>query len=202
MIEQVLIYFNTILAGYNLFTANYGMCELKNDGKGKVVPVFYNNGKWYPVTFNRAGISYYRKRTDVDISDVDSVASCQIIQQFQYPLMLVCVVRRDLTPTNSIFTPDQLAAQLVKDLTFTGGDLKRQIKATQLIVRTTVYSTNSEQILQEELSGLSNVDFSRYDLAIALQINVTINTKIECIDDVCDSVPRFCLQLESYVALL
>lgn len=201
MIEQVLTYFNTILAGYKLFTANYGMCELKSTGDGVKVPVYYQGGKWHSVKFNRAGISYYRKRNDVAISDIDSVASCQIIQQFQYPLMLVCVVRRDLTPTDSVFTPDELAAQLVKDLTFTGGDLKRQIKATQLTVRTTIYSTNSEQILQEELSGVSNIDFSRYDLAIALQINVTINTKIDCIDDICESVPRFCLQLESYVAL-
>jgi hypothetical protein len=201
MLNSVLIYLNTILQGIPLFKTVWGLCELRPDKNGIQVPVFWNGNQFERIKFNEYGLTYWRKRSQTTIENIENRTSCRINQSISNKLRLFVLVKRQYMPQNLATTPDALAYQLIKNLTSNNGTLRRDIGANYLEIRAKVYSTDSAIIINQELSGIERLQFNLDDIVIALDVDINIHTNVDCIEDVCEAIPRFCLQLESYVAL-
>ena len=201
MIATIIEHMNAILSGMPYFSENYGICELKPNGKNVIQPVQYINGKWSAIPTNKYGLTYFRKASDVNIEAVESFSQCDNDYESTFNLRLFCMTKRSQFPNDDAYSGDRLAATILKGLAMTGGDLKRQIKARHLSIRPSLYSTDTTSIINQEFSGLSISDFKHVDLVIALDVDVTIIQRQPCIDDACEYTPHFCLQLETKLAL-
>ena len=201
MIAAIIDHMNGILSGMPFFSENYGICELKRNGKDVIQPVQYIGGKWQIIPTNKYGLTYFRKTSNVAIEPVQSFSQCDVDYQSTFNLRLFCMTKRSQFPSDDAYSGDRLASTILKGLAMTGGDLKRQIKARHLSIRPSLYSTDTEAIINQEFAGLNLNDFKHTDLVIAVDVNVVIIQRQPCIEDACDYEPRFCLQLEKYVAL-
>lgn len=201
MIAEIIQHMNIVLGGMPYFTENYGICELKPNKKGVTQPAQYVNGKWFTIPTNKYGLTYWRKTSDVNIEDVESFSQCDVDYESTFNLRLFCMTKRSQFPNDDAYSGDRLAATILKAIALTGGSLKRQINARHLTIRPTLYSTDTPQILTQEFNGIPQSDFKYVDLVIALDVDVTVIKRQPCIEDPCDYVPRFCLQLETKVAL-
>lgn len=200
MIQQVIEYYNTVLESMPYFSNVYGIAESKL-AKGVTRPVVFIDGAYHNVKFNTKGTTYFRKRADVTITETQSQISCNIVYSFNVPLVLFALVKRENFPADNAYSSDRLAASLIKALTFKNGNLKQQIGANSVISKASLYSTNSQKILSEELIGVDRNDFNHGDIIVGINIDLVISSYQNCLVDPCEYVPRFCLQLESYVAL-
>jgi len=204
MISEIITYINDQLSGMPFFETNYGLCELKSFTRGndsKTVPVYYSSGKWNKIDLTGLGKTYIRKTSDVSISEVENYASCDIDYETVYPLRLFALTKRSELENNDAYSGDRLAQTLIKAISLKGTDLKRDIKARHLTITASLYSDDSQEILQDEFSGASKSDFKHWDLVVAVDINVTVIKSTICIDDLCDYVPSFCFELETKVAI-
>ncbi len=201
MIETIIQYYTNIIGAMPYFSNVYGLVELK-ESSGITRPVQRVGKKMWPVKLNTTGTSYFRKRSDVTIDESVSQVSCNVLYSFTIPLRLIAIVKRANFPMDNEFSADKLAATLIKGLTFKNGDLKKQIGAVSVVGSAKLYSTDTQQIMKDELTGFdSRSDFNHDDIIVGINIDLTITTYKRCIIDPCDYLPRFCLQLESYVAL-
>lgn len=200
MISEVITYLNTVLDGMPYFSTNYGMCELKKN-KGVTQPIYYVGSKYDFVKPQGLGLTYWRKRDDVNMASTESYVSCGNESVFTYRYRLFAMTSRELFPADDAFSPDRFADTILKGITLNGGNLKRSIGARSLKVFGSLYSTDTEKILSNEFTGTSVKDFRFCDLVISMDVDIEIRKDINCIEEACDYVPRFCLQLENYVAL-
>ncbi len=200
MIQEVIEYYNAVLGAMPYFSNVYGISEPKT-AKDIKRPVIYVDGNYEDIKLNTKGTSYFRKRSDVTITESVSQVSCRIIYSFTVPLLLFAVTKRDNFPANNSYSADRLAATLIKGLTFKNGNLKQQIGAASVTSKASLYSTDSQRIISEEFSNLGRNDFNHKDLVVGVNIDLVISSYTDCLIDPCDYIPKFCLQLESYVAL-
>ncbi len=200
MIQTVITHYNSILSSMPFFSNVYGLAELKTDNTMKQ-PVIRVGNKLERIKLNTAGTTYFRKRQDVSINQSESQVSCDTVYQFTIPLRLLATTKRNTFPSNTAYSSEQLSATLIKALSFKNGQLKNDIGAVSIVSSASLYSTDTQKIISEEYTGNNRDDFNHEDIVVAINIDLIINTYQNCIEDVCDYIPRFCLQLESYVAL-
>jgi hypothetical protein len=201
MISQVIKHIDQIIDGMPYFSQIYGLCERKTH-QGKSQPVFYLNGEYNKLDLNQLGFTYWRQTGDTSLADSPTFVSGRREYEITTPLRLFAITKRSEFPSDDAYSSHRLAATLLKAATIKGGKaLKDEIKVRKLSTIATVYSTNSQQILSEEFTGIDWADFKQSDLAVAIDIDLTVLQQSECIVDPCDYVPSFCLQLENYIAL-
>lgn len=202
MIEPVIDFYIQTLQGMPYFEDVYGLCEMKDNGKGVVMPVFYDGSKWKPVKYNKAGVAYMRQRSAVRIEQGNSMRSHEPMQVFTVDLRVVALTKRKTFPNDDELSAHRLANTIVKAFTFDNPHpLRIQAKAAKLKSAARLYTTDSRVVKNEELQNLETKDFSYDDIAVAVDIELIVTTYNQCIVDPCDYLPRFCLQLENYVAL-
>jgi hypothetical protein len=201
MIAEIIQHMNSILGGMPYFSENFGICELKPNAKGVTQPAQYVNGKWQAISLNKKGLTYWRKTGNVTIEDVESFSQCDVDYESTFNLRLFCMTKRSQFPSDDAYSGDRLAATILKGIALTGGALKRQINARHLAIRPNLYSTDTPSIINQEFAGIPQADFKHVDLVIAIDVNVIIIKRQPCIEDPCDYTPRFCLQLETKIAL-
>lgn len=201
MIAEVIEHMNNVLGGMPYFTENFGICELKPNGKGVTQPAQYVNGKWQQIPLNKYGLTYWRKTGNVNIEGVESFSQCDVDYESTFNLRLFCMTKRSQFPNDDAYSGDRLAATILKGIALTGGALKRQINARQLSIRPSLYSTDTPAIINQEFNGIPQADFNHVDLVIAIDVNVIIIKRQPCIEDPCDYTPTFCLKLETKIAL-
>lgn len=200
MIQEVIEYYNDIIGAMPYFSNVYGISELKT-AREITRPVQYTGGDYENLKLNTKGTTYFRKRSDVNISEAQSQISCKTVYSFNVPLLLFALTKRENFPANNAYSADRLAASLIKGLTFRNGGLKQSLGAVSVTSKASLYSTDSQRIIREEFAGLSRNDFNHEDIIVGISIDLNITSYNDCLIDPCDYVPRFCLQLESYVAL-
>lgn len=203
MIKTVIEHINAKIAAMPYFTNVYGLCEQRSFVRqsDKTVPARYVDGNWNAINLSEYGAAYWRKLSDVTIDEVENYASCDVDYETTFPLRLFCLTKRSEFPDDDAYSVERLASTIIKGITETGGDLKRNIGARQLTVRATTYSTDTDQIFSEEFTGAKRTDFKSWDLVIALDVNIKIIKSTQCMDDACDYLPSFCLRLETKVAI-
>ncbi len=201
MISEVITHLNSIIEGMPYFSTSYGVCEIKSKNKGVKQPVYYSDSKYHAVKPQGLGLTYWRKRDNVSMTEDEAFTSCGLESTFAYRYRLFALTSRELFPSDDSFSPDRLSDTLIKALSLNGGDLKRTIGARALKVFASLYSTDSESILSSEFEGIKPADFRKCDLVVALDIDIDIRKDINCIEEACNYTPKFCLQLENYVAL-
>lgn len=207
---EIIGHINSIIDGMPYFSQVYGICELKThtyNGTSITQPVYYDpnaakNSKYQKLDLNQLGFTYWRQTANVSIADSSTFVSGRREYEITIPLRLFAITKRSEFPSDDAYSPHRLAATLLKAATIKGGKtLKNDLKVRKLSTIGSVYSTDSQQIISEEFTGISWSDFKQADLAVAVDIDVIAIQQNQCIIDPCEYVPSFCLQLESYVAL-
>ena len=205
-IEAAINWMNVQLEAMPFFSNVYGLCELKPNGQGVSEPVFFVAASETPqkVKFNKLGSTYFRKRGAFTITENtdDNMRSCDTLYTFNAPLRLFALTKRKEFPMSNAFAADRLSQTLVKALTTQNGQLKTQMAVNRVEIRARAYSTDSATIKSDELAGLTSVvDFKHYDIIIAIDIDIVVVAYSNCLEEACEYIPKFCLQLESYIAL-
>jgi len=203
MIDGIVNVYRTTLAGMPYFSDVYGLCELRPGAPGKVQPVFYDGTSHTAVVFGRLGTAYIRKVGDVSMQRLPSMVSGKPWYRYTVPLRVFALSKRSTFPSDDTYSADRLAATLIRNLTFRNrADVLTTLGAAAIESAATLYSTNSRQLISEELSGVTNIDFNTFrDIVCAVNINAVVDTYNDCIIEPCDYTPKFCLQLEKFVAL-
>lgn len=203
MINPVITYYQQQLEGMPYFGQVYGLCELKEQAQGIVMPVFYTSAdkKWNTVKINKDGLAYMRTFGSTQIAEAPSNRACEQMQEFTTDIRIVAMAKRATFPNDDAVSSHRLAATITKALTFTNGPLRAQIQAAKLLSRATVYSTDSRTIKAEEFPNLSTKDFNFDDIFCAVNVQLTITTYNTCIIDPCEYEPRFCFLLPNKVAI-
>jgi len=203
MIDGIITYYDTVLSGMPYFDQTYGLCELRPREAGKLQPVFFNGSEHVPVRFNGLGLAYIRKVGNVTMTRLPSMVSNKPWYRYTVPLRVFALTKRSTFPSDNSYSADRLAATLIRQLTFRNrNDVLTQLGASAIESAASLYSTDSRQLITEELQGVSNIDFNTFrDIICAVNLNVVVDTYNDCIIEPCDYTPRFCLQLEQYVAL-
>jgi hypothetical protein len=203
MIDGIITYYDTVLSGMPYFDQTYGLCELRPREANKLQPVYFNGTDHVTVKFNGLGTAYIRKVANVTMTQLPSMISCRSMYRYTVGLRVFALTKRSTFPTDNAYSADRLAATLIRQLTFRNrNDVLNQLNAQAVNSSATVYSTDSKQLITEELQGVSNIDFNTFrDIVCAVNLNVVVDTYNDCIIEPCEYIPRFCLQLESYVAL-
>jgi hypothetical protein len=191
MLDPIIDYMRTTIEAMPYFTEVYGLTELRSD-KGQLRPVHYVGGKYKRVRFNQFGLAYFRKRSSVSISEEVARTSCQIRYEFDAPLRLFAVTKRKDFPANDALAADRFAATLIRTLSFTNPvNLRTLVRAERISSKASLYTTDAEQLIQEELSGIEKASFNYDDLVVAIDIDLQVITYNECLIDPCEYVPRF-----------
>lgn len=201
MIEPIINSYVTTLSAMPYFTEVHGLTELKEDNRGQIRPVVYGDGKWNQIRFNQLGVAYIRKRQATEIVRQSSQRACTPIFRFTSRLRVFAITKRETFPSDNAYSAERFASTIIRALTFDNGPLVAQVGATRILSEASLYSTDSQQVKQDELSGLARLDFNFDDLVVAIDVNLEVDSFRDCLIDPCDYDPRFCLQLESYVAL-
>jgi hypothetical protein len=83
-----------------------------------------------------------------------------------------------------MYTNDELASALIKEVTTNTSALKGLVKAYKAILQFKSYSTNTDNILKEEYT---KVDFKpRYEYAyISIDFDLIVTTSNNCIPGMC-----------------
>lgn len=205
MIAEVIQHIDAVLDGMPFFSENYGFCELKTKTtKGGQItqPIRYVGGKHGYLDLNQLGFTYWRQTGNITIDDNPTFVSGKVEYETTAAMRLFAMTKRSEFPENDAYSAHRLAATLIKALTIKGGKtLKDPIQVRKLKSVASLYSTNSEQILQQEFTGIPQSDFKKYDLVVAIDVNLIFVQQADCIIDACNYTPTFCLQLEDYIAI-
>lgn len=185
MIQEVIKYYNTLLSAMPYFSNVYGISELKT-AKGVTRPVTYTSGRYENLALNTKGTTYFRKRSDVIIQDADSSVSCSKAYSFTVPLLLFALTKRQDFPSSDAYSPDRLAAAIIRLISFKNGALKKTIGAISVSSSASGYSTNSQAIIQQEFAGLDRNDFNHDDIIISINVDLNIVSYRDCLIDPCD----------------
>lgn len=202
MIKTVIDHLNSIISGMPFFTVVHGICEQKLTGRSDIETIsFWNGTEFKQIDLEGYGFTYWRKRSDITTDEVDNLVSCQSSYDTLIPLRFFALTTRSEFPSDDAYSADRLASTLIKALTLRNGPIKRQIGASSLVVKSIVYSTDTEKIITEEFKGLNRKDFRTKDLVVVLDVDINIVSVTACTIDACDYIPEFPLLLENYIAL-
>ena len=200
-IESVVNYINTLLEAMPYFSNVYGLAEIKTGKDGVRQPVIYLDGRYRNVKFNTKGTTYLRKRDVFSLAESPfNQLACGNMYRITMPIRLIATTKRTLFPADNAYSSDRLSGTLIKAVTNTTKQLRAQMEVQQVSVKAISYSTDTETVKSQELLEVSKnlpLDW----IACAIDIDVVVDTYANCIEDACEYVPRFCLQLESYIAL-
>lgn len=204
-IQDPIEYMIAHLEAMPFFTTVYGLSELLDNGKGKIVPVHFPNGAIKPkeIKINKLGAAYFRKRERIGITENKSqnFQACATLYTYTVPLRLVAITKREYFPLNNAYSADRLASTIVKAITTENGQLKRDMNVQRVTIRARTYSTDIRTVKNEEFQGIENPQFNLEDIAVALDVDVRIDAYAQCLEEACSYLPKFYLQLESYIAL-
>lgn len=202
--EVPIKYIAAFLEAMPYFSKVYGLCEHLDNGKG-LTPAFYIDGSKQPiyVEINKLGTAYFRMRSPVSISDsqAKNMVSCATLYTATFPLRLIAITKREYFPDNNAYAANRLSGTIIKAITANNGTMRTEMNVRNVMMRARAYSTDIKRLKDEEFPGVSNAQFPLEDIAVGIDIDVVIETYSDCIPEPCEYIPRFCLQLEPYVAL-
>lgn len=202
MIKDIIDRSNQALQGMPWFDQTYGLCEQKTYDQNKAI-VYWNGTKYLPVKYNVVnGLVYWRKTSSVSFDSIeDTYVSGKIDYDQNVSLRLVGLLKKTDSPNNDEYSPDRIAASMIKACSFRGKNLGLWPTARMIEFSAESYLTDSEEIIDEELEGLELKDYKKFDILIAIDFDLQVISRSECIVDPADYIPAFCLQLENYVAI-
>lgn len=204
-IQDPIEYMIAQLEAMPFFTTVYGLSELLDNGQGKIVPVHFPNGSTKPenIKINKLGAAYFRKRDNIGIAENQNqnFQSCSTLYTYTVPLRLIAITKREYFPSNNAYSADRLASTIIKAITTENGQLKRDMNVQRVTIRARKYSTDIRTVKNQEFQGVDNPQFNLEDIAVALDVDVRIDAYAQCLEEACSYIPKFYLQLESYIAL-
>jgi len=183
----------------------YGLCEQLDNGQGRIVPAWFEPDSLKPneVKINNKGTVYFRKRTDITITENtdQNYVSCDTLYDIVVPLRMIAITKRKYFPVNNAYSSDRLASELIKAVTVQNSALKDEMNVKKASIRARTYSTSIRTIKNDEFQGIENAQFNMEDIACGIDVDIVIEAYSDCFETACEYVPNFCLQLENYVAL-
>ncbi len=203
MIEKVVKYLQTQVESASIFQEVLGLTELI-EVDGKTFPLMYSNNK-YLMDFkpNRFfGVGYFRKNGNVGFSsgDFPDYKPCNVPVSVSIPLKFIGTILKSKLKCNDNYAGDNVAFYVAKK--FEGiNNIRTELNAKRVTYEVGEYSTDGNEILSQELSGIDKVFDPKY-LYLSMDIVVEVQTTKGCMFDYCpsvliDEVPNFVVDQNS-----
>ncbi len=192
MIQDIITTNNVALEATNIFEKLFELCVQVRDAKDKVRPAQYcSGGELEPVNrFDEFdGMGYWRKTgpiTQSPIEDDDSVnmVSCANYIERTIPLRFVAIVPKKKMLVDDAYAEERLGLEITRVLS--GVSLTAALGARSAEVDVTSIDTDNDSVTSSEYTGIENIKDIRYKFAyLALDITVTLQIRIDCIEDIC-----------------
>lgn len=129
------------------------------------------------------GMAYFRKNGDAITSRLErDGVPCGMWLNIETPMRMVACVPKAKLEEDDAFADEYIAETFTKVLSFEGGALVSDIKASYLSSIPVRVVTDNKSVLSQEYDGtLEEINFSYAYLAI--DFNVTVQIKSDCITD-------------------
>lgn len=185
MIKQVVDRSNSLILATSFFDATYGLCEQKQYNSNEAIAI-WDGTKFITIKHNiDPSFVYWRKTGDISTSVIDDqFISGKVAYDISIPLRLVAILNRTETPENDEYSPDRMALYLIKLCTFRGKNHGIDIPARKIQMSSTDYSTDTENILDEEMPNLKLKDYKKIKSVISIDFELEVVIRAECIDSV------------------
>jgi len=193
LLENIIPFLNLRLATLNYFERSFELCELvASDNGDSMFAQYCSQGEykkenWNVDSFN--GVSYWRKQSDtvIETDEASAMTSCEMALNINYPMKLVCGIPRSKFPNENLYTKEQIAENITKAISTQTAALKSTLQAKRIQILVTGYSTDSSIILQDEFNGTFNTTVPVEFILIALDVDVQIVIKKDCLQAHCTS---------------
>lgn len=188
MIEGTISILNAKLETTGRIDKRYCLTEKRErSSDGVNVPYEYKgNGELNAIDIDSPSLSWWRVVNPLGpLTEVDTTAAVNKLQG-SFDLRLVVLYRRKESTADNQFTPSWLANDLRKLLTFSNGDLKTTLKASEVSVSVTSTDFDTPRIWAEEFEGLELTDPKYTNFLVALDITIDVTARRDCWDDECD----------------
>jgi len=187
MIESIVSILNARLETTGRIDKRYCLAEKRERSKdGASVPYSYEGkGELQPVDIGNPSLSWWRLTGQPSFNETPTTASVSK-QTAIYPLRLVVMFRRKDSTKDDGFSPAWLAEDLSNNLTFSNGDLKTALKASDVRVNVTSMDAVTNSVWDDEFDNLQFTDPNYKTALIALELNVTVTALKSCWVNECD----------------
>lgn len=188
-LKEIISHINSKIAETGYFTKSFDLCELKEVGE-KSLPKYYCGGGEWKEVFNvdyEKGLSYIRKNGDVSIDTVDGIIGCENLLKIGVKLKLIAAIKR--MPEQIIddnYSSDRIALMLLKSIQNNNDKvLKTVIKARQVSISFSSYTTNNADILNSEFKKFDNHDLPHKYSFIMVEVNIDAIVSKDCLTSDC-----------------
>lgn len=191
MIEPVLNYANTHIQDLAIFKDVKGLCEMvkeiQSDGQQdfeiKYPAIYSGNDTLRQVTNNdfKQGAAFHINNGDVSETDLERIRVRSRYIERRYPVKLIAIIKRSAYNTDSPYSPDELANNLMSQLSRLNiTSLRSELGADKVSIDVRSASTNKENILE---STFINVEFPpRHDLmVVSVDYEIVVTGNEDCL---------------------
>lgn len=190
MLKEIIDILNSNLQLTNYFEQLYCLAELVKRGDGSRPMLYSGKGEFQQVNDfdNYNGLGYWRKNGDVNISEAGEerrTASCATFLQYEFPLKFVACIPKDKLPVDDQYTDDDIANEIIVALTGNNNPAKTAIKAQSVNVQAQKYTSNNQEIISQEYSGIDDVDINYKFAYLSIDFNIVVIINKNCIQSNC-----------------
>ncbi len=189
MFRRIIEYLQSKLLTTNYFEKVWTLCVLKESGDKKEPLHYIGKAQYESVrNFDRLnGSAYFRKNGDVTIirADEEMLKSCQDAVKVNFPVRIIVCVPREKVKFDDEYADDLLAQSLMRLLASKSTTIRNEIRAFRVAVLASRYSTETLQILKEEISPV-DTDIKYTLIYLSMDINIEVTIDKNCIEDECD----------------
>ncbi len=194
MLKSAIEYLNTIIDATDYVGTTYGLVVLvkkKDSTQNESFPAEYcGNSNYNEVTnFDQSnGSTYWRLRSEIQQTNVNSVSVSKHLTERTYPLRLVCVVKRSaLSESNdNAYTEEKLSLSIQKELIGREKNLRSVMKADKVSVVFKGVNSDYSSIASTEFVNIDTNQGSSFIL-MSIDIDLIAEVRSVCIDDFCDT---------------
>ena len=191
MVKDIITYLNAKINNVGYFDTIFCLAEKIKRGEDFYPAIYVGNNEYNDIVLNDnlGSISYWRKSSDVTISEQDNrTTAIGIEYKMTIPLKLVCFVKKPNDANNDQYFSDNLSASLIANLTTNSSALKTAMKAKKVSIVATQYNTDSLAVAQDEFDNI-NYEPRYTNSLFSIEFEVTVITNNQCYSDLCNDLP-------------
>jgi len=187
MIKVIVDILNARLETTGRIDRRYCLAENRERSKDKAsIPYAYQGkGELKAVDIGNPSLSWWKLTDKASFTEAPTTASVNKMVG-TYPLRLVVMFRRKDSTKDDSFSPSWLAEDISQLLTFSNGDLKTALKASDVRVNVSSTDFNTTSVWNEEFENLQFTDPKYKTALVALELSVVVTGLKSCWENECD----------------
>lgn len=188
MLEAIVNFLNLKLELLNYFEKRHCLSVLVQNDDGLIYPAEYiSDGNYDAIDFDAFdGLSYLRVNGEINVDRIDQKYTPKPRVNVTFPLRLVYAVRKDKLTADDAYSFDRVRASIAKQLESDSVDLTVQLDADKVQISTSGYVSDAKEVWDEETNETGQFQ-PKFEVVFgAMEVNVVVTTRVECIPDECD----------------